>query len=65
MGTLPYGTLVRANVWRELEAEPEGWAIDCEDTAPDRLTSGRVGVWSMGPGAKRWDDLRVDSMTEP
>lgn len=52
-------TIVRARVWSELEPEPPNWQIDCEDTRPDRLVSGSVGVWSLGEGAKHWDDLEV------
>jgi outer membrane biosynthesis protein TonB len=49
-------TRIRAKVWRDGDAEP-GWQIDCADPAP--YTSGYPGVWSMGRGAKQWDDLEL------
>ena len=52
-------TLVRARVWPEWEPEPTTWQIDCVDAAADRLVAGTIGVWSMGPGEKYWDDLAV------
>jgi hypothetical protein len=52
-------TAIRAKVWPATVAQPDGWTIDCFDAAADRLTEGRIGVWSMGPGVKYWDDLQV------
>jgi hypothetical protein len=52
-------TLVRAKVWRGTHRQPKNWQIECVDDAPTRLTQGAPGVWSSGPGAKHWDDLRV------
>jgi hypothetical protein len=55
-------TLVKAKVWAQGASEPGSWQIDCTDTAPDRLVEGEPGVWSMGPGAKYWDDLQVTAL---
>jgi hypothetical protein len=52
-------TIVRAKVWRRSHDEPRKWQIECVDESPTRLTQGAPGVWSAGPGAKHWDDLRV------
>jgi hypothetical protein len=52
-------TLVRAKVWRSRTPEPRKWQIECIDDAPTRLVEGAPGVWSGGPGAKHWDDLKV------
>jgi hypothetical protein len=52
-------TTLRAKVWPDGSAEPSTWQARCRDTRADRLTAGTVGVWSMGPGAKYWDDLEV------
>ncbi len=50
---------IRAKVWPEGSPEPDGWQIDCYDSASDRPTSGTIGVWGMGLGIKYWDDLGV------
>jgi len=52
-------TEIRANVWPEGQAEPQGWQIACDDTHPDRPRAGTVGIWSLNVGAKYWDDLTV------
>jgi hypothetical protein len=52
-------TNIRAKVWQEGDPEPPNWQADCYDSSPERMTSGTVGVWAMGPGAKYWDDLEV------
>jgi hypothetical protein len=52
-------TIVRAKVWRGMHPQPKDWQIECVDDSPTRLTQGAPGVWSAGPGAKHWDDLRV------
>ena len=50
---------MRAKVWRGLRGEPRKWQSQCVDDSPSRLMQGAPGVWSAGPGAKHWDDLRV------
>ena len=52
-------TLIRAKVWRRIHPEPRKWQVQCVDDSPARLVQGAPGVWSAGPGAKHWDDLRV------
>jgi hypothetical protein len=52
-------TTIRAKVWPVSEPEPADWQAVCFDTSATRLSSGTVGVWSMGPGNKYWDDLTV------
>jgi len=49
---------LRAKVWAEAAAEPAAWQIDCT-TSGQVLLAGAPGLWSMGPGAKQWDDLSV------
>jgi hypothetical protein len=60
--TEPDKTTVRAKVWRDGDVEPSGWQIDCSHSEAARLTSGTVGVWSMGTGEKYWDDLEVRTL---
>ncbi len=50
---------VRARVWRDGTAEPTTWQATCLDASSTRPTTGRVGLWSMGTGTKRFDDLAV------
>ena len=45
-------------------AEPD-WQVNCTDASGARLTSGRIGVWSMGSGEKYWDDLQVEALGTP
>jgi hypothetical protein len=52
-------TVVRSKAWADGAPEPAAWQIDCADTNGDRLRAGVPGVWSMGPGAKYWDDLEI------
>lgn len=52
-------TNLRAKVWAQGSAEPSAWQVDCFDDSPTRLTTGTVGVWSMGPGEKHWDNFTV------
>ncbi len=56
-------TSLRAKVWRDGTSEPSSWQVRCEDGLSDRLRSGTVGLWSMGPGSKYWDDLEVSDGT--
>jgi hypothetical protein len=63
--TLPTQTILQASVWREGNSEPADWQIDCYDETSGRLTEGTVGVWSMGDGAKYWDDLDVVPLVAP
>jgi uncharacterized repeat protein (TIGR02543 family) len=55
-------TLVQAKVWQDGQAEPADWQADASDASPGRLTAGTFGVWSMGSGAKYWDDLALTSL---
>ena len=56
-------TNIQAKVWPESDAEPVEWQAVCSDASTTRLSLGTVGVWSMGPGTKYWDDLVVDAPT--
>lgn len=58
------GTRLRAKVWAEGAGEPS-WQIDCVDSAAGFYDSGVPGVWSMGPGAKYWDDLDLIPLVTP
>jgi hypothetical protein len=55
-------THILGKVWPDGSAKPSYWDIDCIDASSARLTSGTIGVWSMGPGAKYWDDLEVTNV---
>ena len=57
-------TQIRAKVWPEGTPEPGGWQVDCFDDNGNRLTVGTVGLWSMGPEAKYWDDLQCNMLPE-
>jgi len=59
---LPDATRIRAKVWPASSTQPTNWQIECFDESPTRLRSGTVGLWSMGPGTKHWDDLGVDNV---
>lgn len=50
---------IRAKAWPAHQPEPSGWQAACSDTRPERPSSGTVGVWSAGIGAKYWDDFEV------
>ncbi|HEX9371445.1 MAG TPA: LamG domain-containing protein, partial [Roseiflexaceae bacterium] len=60
-------TNIKAKVWPEGDSEPD-FQIDAYDDynfsaapgeRPVRLTSGTVGVWASGAGAKSFDTMRV------
>jgi len=51
-------TDIRAKVWQDGTTEPANWQVDCYDDHPNRITSGTVGLWSIGSGSKYWDDLQ-------
>jgi len=57
-------TQVRAKVWQAGQTEPTAWQAECVDQRAHRPASGRVGVWSMGPGSKYWDDFEVIGLSE-
>jgi hypothetical protein len=57
-------TDIRAKVWAETQSEPSSWQVDAQDNSSSRLTSGTIGLWSMGPGYKYWDDLAVHATNE-
>jgi len=58
----PVGTQteIKAKVWREGDAEPANWQVDCYDDHAARLTAGTVGLWAFSSGGKYWDDLAVN-----
>lgn len=53
------GNSIRAKIWADSAAEPAQWQATCTDDTATRPTSGTIGVWSMGDGAKYWDDLEI------
>ena len=50
-------TEIRAKVWADGADEPAEWQVQAYDANSSRLTSGTVGLWSMGAGEKYWDEL--------
>ena len=38
---------------------PSVWQVDCVDNSPSRLTTGRIGLWSMSSANKYWDNIWV------
>lgn len=54
-------TFVRAKFWKDGSEEPEEWQIDGFDAAEDRLTGGRIGIWSAVRGEAYVDDLWAKS----
>ncbi|MDY6839027.1 MAG: DNRLRE domain-containing protein, partial [Thermodesulfobacteriota bacterium] len=57
-------TDIRAMVWVDGSDEPD-WQAQGYDDSATRLTSGTIGVWSMGPGSSYWDDLKVEMLGPP
>ncbi len=55
-------TNIRAKIWKDGEAEPEEFQIIAYDDSGTRITSGTIGVWSMGNGSKLFDDLGVSKL---
>ncbi|MDY6839026.1 MAG: InlB B-repeat-containing protein, partial [Thermodesulfobacteriota bacterium] len=53
-------TDIRAKVWVDGSDEPVDWQAQGYDDSATRLTSGTIGVWSMGPGSSYLDDLKVE-----
>lgn len=53
---------IRASMWPDGGAAASGWQVDCWDTQPEPVASGRVGVFSGGDGGSHWDDLTVASV---
>src|SRR5262249_22024380 len=54
------GTRLRVKVWAEGSPEPAANNIDIVDSAPSRLTGGRLGVWASRRGFKAADDLAAN-----
>lgn len=54
-------TAIRARFWTDDANEPVTFAIDAKDSAPSRLTSGRIGIWSAVKGEAYVDDLWAKS----
>ena len=52
-------TNIRAKVWKDGEDEPVEFQINAYDDSGTRITSGTVGLWSMGKGSKLFDDLEI------
>ncbi len=57
-------TELKARVWEDGTPEPVFWQAQVTDGSATRRSAGTIGVWSMGPGAKYWDDLDVASCIE-
>ncbi len=56
---------LQAKLWPEGDPEPSGWQIDVETRDGAVSPTGRAGTlgfWSVGPGWKYWDDLRVATL---
>jgi hypothetical protein len=58
-------TEIRVKVWPEGEREPADWLVNAYDDSTSRLTTGTIGLWSMGSGDKRWDDIAVYMLGTP
>ena len=56
-------TSIRAKIWSRSQSEPRRWQINCQDSSTIRLKRGRLGVWSMGVGEKRWRNFAVRDLT--
>ncbi len=54
-------TTIRARFWPDGDAEPATWSIDARDTSVNRLTNGRIGIWSAVKGDAYVDDLGAKS----
>lgn len=52
-------TNIRAKIWEVGSDEPEEFQIDAYDRSRSRITTGTVGVWTMGEGLKLFDNLQV------
>jgi PKD repeat protein len=52
-------TNIRAKVWKDGDEEPEEFQINAYDDSGTRISSGTIGVWSMGKGSKHFDDLEI------
>lgn len=52
-------TMIDAFLWREGDARPGQPQLSCVDDGANRLTIGRIGLWSHGPGTKTWDRLEL------
>jgi hypothetical protein len=58
-------TQLNARVWEDGTPEPTSWQLQCWDERADRPLAGTIGLWSMGPGEKYWDDLQVVELPPP
>jgi hypothetical protein len=54
--------LLKMKVWPSQLREPDGFQWRCSDLSSTRQHAGAIGVWSAGPGTKRWDSLRVSEL---
>ncbi len=52
-------TNIKAKVWEDGKSEPLDFQIDAYDASANRLTSGTVGVCTVGTGSKYFDDFKV------
>ncbi|RIL08623.1 MAG: hypothetical protein DCC75_08420 [Proteobacteria bacterium] len=52
-------TRIRAKVWRAGTSQP-GWQINCSDESDIRIKRGKLGIWSMAAGQKKWRRLEVN-----
>ncbi len=58
-------TEIRAKIWPAGDPEPSEFQIDCFDDSSDRLTTGTVGFWAMGPGAKQLRAVEINGTHLP
>ncbi|MFZ2491876.1 MAG: hypothetical protein WA208_10350, partial [Thermoanaerobaculia bacterium] len=54
---LPGAVQIRARFWAAGTPEPPDFSIDARDTAPGRLTAGRVGIWAAVKGDAYYDAI--------
>jgi len=54
-------THIRARFWLDGTTEPSTFAIEASDNTPQRLTTGRIGMWAAVKGDAYIDDLFAKS----
>lgn len=54
-------TRIKAKIWPVGAKQPR-YQIDASDQSDRRITYGRLGLWSMGTGEKRWRRLNVSGI---
>ena len=58
----PGGTRTQAMFWDDGKLQPMDWQIDVIDVSDRRYTKGTIGLWSGGPGGKKWADLTLNRL---